>query len=110
MIFQKKYGEWFIKGILINWDNNVLKKYNITGIAFVPASEMIVLEKRLKQGLFGKDLLYDLGIIPEEFQDTLLNAISRSLSEEIQDNIESPNHSEIIRIKEFDYFAKYQKP
>ena len=102
--FPKKYGEWFIKGILINRDSNVLKKYNITGTAFVPASEMLVLEKRLNQGLFGKSLLYDLGIIPEGFQDTLSNAISRSLSDEIQDNLESPNHSGIIRIKEFDYF------
>ena len=54
---------------------------------------MVILERRLKAGKLGIDLLNDLKILPEGRQETILNIVSRELNDETPDTLENPRHS-----------------
>ena len=95
--FSKDYGDWFVDAIPVG--EEFTKSYCINGIALIPTQEMVILEKRLKAGKLGIDLLNDLKILPEGRQETVLNIVSRELNDEPPDTLANPGHSGIVRLK-----------
>ena len=108
--FPKKYGDWIAECVEFNKEIHSQIKVYLNGIAFVPFEEMKLVEERLKIGKRGADLLYDLKLIPESKQETLMNVVSRELDEKPPDELEEPNHSGMIQIKKVKEFLKNSSP
>ena len=101
--FSKDYGDWFVDAIPVG--EEFANSYCINGIALIPTQEMVILERRLKAGKLGIDLLDELKILPEGRQETILNIVSRELNNETPDTLENPRHSGIVRLKWFKPFS-----
>ena len=101
--FSKDYGDWFVDAIPVG--EEFANSYCINGIALIPTQEMVILERRLKAGKLGIDLLDELKILPEGRQETILNIVSRELNDETPDTLENPQHSGIVRLKWFKPFS-----
>ena len=101
--FSKDYCDWFVDAIPVG--EEFTNSYCINGIALIPTQEMVILERRLKAGKLGIDLLDELKILPEGRQETILNIVSRELNDETPDTLENPRHSGIVRLKWFKPFS-----
>ena len=106
MEFPKKHGDWIAECVLVNKAKYTQVNVCLNGIAFVPFEEMKIVEERLKNKKSGVDLLYELKIIPELKQETLLNVVSRELDENPPDILDEPDHSGMIQLKKFKAFVK----
>ena len=106
MEFPKKHGDWIAECVLVNKAKYTQVNVCLNGIAFVPFEEMQIVEERLKTGKSGVELIYELKIIPESKQETLLNVVSRELDENPPDKLEEPDHSGMIQLKKFKAFPK----
>ena len=101
--FSKDYCDWFVDAIPVG--EEFTNSYCINGIALIPTQEMVILERRLKAGKLGIDLLDELKILPEGRQETILNIVSRELNDETPDTLENPRHPGIVRLKRFKPFS-----